>query len=56
LITKAWDQDPQLRPTFKQLSLLFPQDANVEPMIDDLQGKLVATELMGAFCCASPPD
>ncbi|CAE6424099.1 unnamed protein product, partial [Rhizoctonia solani] len=39
LITKAWDQDSQLRPTFKQLSLLFPQDSNVEPMIDDLQAQ-----------------
>ncbi|CCO32434.1 Putative serine/threonine-protein kinase/receptor R831 [Rhizoctonia solani AG-1 IB] len=42
LITKAWDQDPQLRPTFKQLSLLFPQDANVEPMIDDLQAQFAS--------------
>ncbi|CAE6410180.1 unnamed protein product [Rhizoctonia solani] len=42
LINKAWDQDPQLRPTFKQLSLLFPQDSNVEPMIDDLQAQFAS--------------
>ncbi|KAJ1305198.1 hypothetical protein OPQ81_000228 [Rhizoctonia solani] len=42
LITKAWDHDPQLRPTFKQLSLLFPQDSNVEPMIDDLQAQFAS--------------
>ncbi|CAE6517076.1 unnamed protein product [Rhizoctonia solani] len=42
LITKAWDHDAQLRPTFKQLSLLFPQDSNVEPMIDDLQAQFAS--------------
>ncbi|CUA72571.1 hypothetical protein RSOLAG22IIIB_10127 [Rhizoctonia solani] len=42
LITKAWEQDPQLRPTFKQLSLLFPQDSNVEPMIDDIQAQFAS--------------
>ncbi|KAG8688610.1 hypothetical protein FRC11_005143 [Ceratobasidium sp. 423] len=42
LITKAWGQDPQLRPTFRQLSILLPQDSSVEPMIDDLQAQFAS--------------
>lgn len=39
LITKSWEKDPQLRPTFKQLSQLLPE--GVESAIDDLQGEAV---------------
>jgi hypothetical protein len=46
LITKSWDKDPQLRPTFKQLTQLFPPDTGLEPMIDELQGKLIASLLI----------
>ncbi|KAF8598888.1 kinase-like protein, partial [Ceratobasidium sp. AG-I] len=39
LITKSWEKDPQLRPTFKQLAQLLPE--GVEHAIDDLQGEAV---------------
>jgi hypothetical protein len=39
LITKSWEKDPQLRPTFKQLTQLIPESRSAEPEIDDLQGE-----------------
>ncbi|KAG9086482.1 hypothetical protein FRC06_003065 [Ceratobasidium sp. 370] len=44
LITKAWEKDPQQRPTFKQLTQLFPESrggrsGDIQPEIDDLQAQ-----------------
>ncbi|QRW07445.1 Serine/threonine-protein kinase [Ceratobasidium sp. AG-Ba] len=43
LITKAWEKDPQERPTFKQLTQLFPESrGEIEPEIDDLQAQFAS--------------
>ncbi|KAG9121021.1 hypothetical protein FRC07_003196, partial [Ceratobasidium sp. 392] len=44
LITKAWEKDPQQRPTFKQLTQLFPEtrgdrSGGIGSEIDDLQAQ-----------------
>ncbi|KAG8732397.1 hypothetical protein FRC12_019287, partial [Ceratobasidium sp. 428] len=47
LITKAWEKDPQQRPTFKQLTQMFPESrdgrsGSMGPEIDDLQAQFAS--------------